>query len=79
MFSKFDQQLDSSCKRNEQLFKQTADELKKPDEELMIEMGRQGKKIRVVDYIEQFKWDNVKFEMSKNLIHLGAKISGVQK
>lgn len=45
----------------------------------MIEVGRQGKKMSVLEYITTWKWDNTKFETSKNLSHLGAKISAVQK
>ena len=44
----------------------------------MIEMNRRGgnNKVKVVDYIEKFKWDIVRFEMNKSLSVLGAKISG---
>lgn len=43
--------------------------------------GRGAQKMtkEVIDYIQEFKWDGVKFQMDKQLSFIGTKIQGVQQ
>lgn len=81
-FGKQDLQLDGACKRNEKMYMDMCKELNK-NANLMIEVnsGRRGgtQQVTVEDYIKQFKWDQVRFQMDKSLKVLGAKIQGTQK
>ena len=80
-FNKYDNQIDSSCKRNEQIYFQTAQDLNQ-EAKLMIEKIQRGGKKEVntiSDYIKNFKWDNHKFPMDKSLKVIGAKIISIQK
>lgn len=82
IFSKYDLALDSSCKRNERMYTEMCAELNK-NANLVIEVssGRRGgsQQMSVEDYIKNFKWDQVRFQMDKSLKVLGAKIQGTQK
>jgi hypothetical protein len=77
-FSKYDLQLDASCKRNENVYHQTAKELDKADHKLEIAQ-RGGKSIGIQDYLKNFKWDGTKFQIDKSLKVIGAKVAGIQK
>jgi hypothetical protein len=80
-FGKYDNVLDSSCKRNEQIYFQTALDIGQ-EAKLMIERQLRGGKKEtntVDDYIKSFKWDNHKFQMDKSLKVIGAKIISIQK
>lgn len=82
VFSKNDTQLDASCKRNEKMYTEMCKELNK-NANLVIEVasGKRGgsQQVSVEDYIKNFKWDQVRFQMDKSLKVLGAKIQGIQK
>lgn len=81
-FAKQDVLLDACCKRNEKMYVDMCKELNK-NANLVIEVntGRRGgsTQMTVEDYIKQFKWDQVRFQMDKSLKVLGAKIQGTQK
>ena len=81
-FAKYDSMLSASVLKNEALYFQTCKELQKADGELKIESSRRGpgnKEKTVEEYIQNFTWDGVKFQMDKNLVVLGAKILSDQK
>jgi len=81
-FQKYDLMLSASVAKNEQLYFQVAKELEKGDAQLKIESNRRGpgnKDKTVEEYIQNFTWDGVKFQMDKNLVVLGAKILSDQK
>jgi len=82
-FSKYDALLDSSCKRNEKMYYEVAKELGKPaDLKIEVSAGRRGQgnqTLPVEDYIQSFRWDQVRFQMDKSLKVLGAKIAGTEK
>ena len=75
-FSKYDAQLDASCKKNEKMFFEVCKELKIADPKLMIELSRSNEKMSVEDYVKNFKWDQVRFQTDKSLKVIGAQISG---
>jgi len=75
-FSKYDAQLDGTCKKNEKMFFEMCKELQIADPKLMIEVGRNGQKVSVEEYIKTFKWDQVRFQTDKSLKVIGAQISG---
>lgn len=80
-FAKYDNQIDSSCKRNEQVYFQTVQEIGQ-EPKLMIERQLRGGKKEVQsveEYIRKFKWDTHKFPMDKSLKVIGAKIIAIQK
>jgi NCAIR mutase (PurE)-related protein len=80
-FSKYDNQIESSVKRNEQVYMTTAQEIGQ-EAKLMIERQMRGgkKEVSTVDeYIKNFKWDSHKFPMDKSLKVIGAKIIAIQK
>lgn len=80
-FNKYDNQLDSSCKRNEQIYFQTASDLNQEAKLSIEKILRGGKKeiSSIPDYIKNFKWDSHKFPMEKSLKVIGAKIISIQK
>ena len=81
-FQKVDLNLDNSCKRNEKMYYDICKELnKKPNLVIEVNSGKRGgaKTLSVQEYIQQFSWDQVRFQMDKSLKVLGAKISGTQK
>lgn len=76
-FSKYDTQLDNACKRNEKMYYDMCKELdKKPKLEMEVPSGRRGQmdNVNVADFIQNFKWDHINFQMDKSLKVLGAKI-----
>jgi len=81
-FSKYDVQLDASCKKNEKMFFEVCKELQIAGKEnLTIEKKDPHKKgetiqMSVADYIKNFKWDQVRFATDKSLKVIGAQISG---
>ena len=83
VFSKYDTQLDASCKRNEKIYFEMSKVLNKPAN-LVIEVNTAGRRagtqqVSVEEYIKNFKWDQIKFQMDKSLKVIGAKIAGNQK
>ena len=62
-FTKYDNQLDSSCKRNEQVYFTTAQDLNQEAKLSIEKVLRGGKKeiSSIDDYIKNFKWDSHKF------------------
>ena len=78
-FAKYDNQLDSSCKRNEQIYFQTSQEMEKEAKLEIEKQLRGGKKETqgINEYIKAFKWDNHKFPMDKSLKVIGAKIISI--
>jgi hypothetical protein len=63
IFSKYDQQIDASCKRNEKMYFDICKELNQPAK-LNIEIsGNRGRseQVDVEAYIKNFKWDQVRF------------------
>ena len=82
-FTKYEQQLDQSCKKNEKLFFELKEELNL-DEDLNIELnlGAQGgnQTREIAQYIAEFQWNDIKFMMrDKSLGVLGAAVANVQK
>lgn len=80
-FSKEDAQLESSVKRNENVYLATAEELDQEAKLVIEKQVRGGKKeIQTIEqYIKNFKWDSHKFPMDKSLKVIGAKILSIQK
>jgi len=81
-FSKYDLQLDSSCKRTETMLFASAKELNKPNEKITMETQKRGAKkelMSVHEYLKTFQWDSTRFQVDKSLKVIGAKISGYQK
>jgi len=46
---------------------------------LEVGTGRRGatQEVEVEEYIKSFKWDPVRFQVEKSLLHLGAKVSSI--
>ena len=81
-FSKQELQLEGSCRRNENVFLQTAEEQSHHVAQLKIEKqsGRNKKEsVTVEEYVKNFKWDSHKYPMDKSLKIIGAKIMNTQK
>lgn len=82
VFSKLDQQIDGSVKRNEKLYFEMCKEMSmKPELILEVNTGRRGNSqpLSVEDYILNFKWETVRFQMDKSLKLIGQKMAGIQK
>lgn len=63
-FSKYEILVDGSCKRNEKLYFDLAQELNMKDAQLQIDVPQnrgESQKIKVADYIKNFKWDIIRF------------------
>jgi len=81
-FNKYDTALDNSCKRNEKMYYDMCKELNKPANlQMEVPSGRRGQMdtIKVEDFIQNFKWDHINYQMDKSLKVLGAKILNTQK
>lgn len=76
IFSKYDSQIDASCKRNEKMYFYICKELNQPANLIIEISGNRGatEQVEVEKYIKNFKWDTVRFQMDKSLKVLGAKI-----
>lgn len=82
-FTKYEMQLDQSCKKNEKLFFELKEELNMDDElNIEVNLGAQGgnQTSAIADYIKNFQWNDIKFMMrDKSLGVLGAAVANVQK
>ena len=81
IFAKADQVLDASCKRNEKVYFEMSKILDK-EAKLQIEVERSrgaAKSMPIAEYLRDFRWDQVRFQMDKSLKVLGQKITGTQK
>ena len=77
VFAKNEVLVDASCKRNEKLYFEMAHELNIKDAQLQIDVPQnrgESQKMKVLDYIKNFKWDIIRFQTDKSLNILGAKI-----
>lgn len=77
VFAKNEVLVDASCKRNEKLYFDMAQELNIKDAQLQIDVPQnrgESQKMKVLDYIKNFKWDIIRFQTDKSLNILGAKI-----
>ena len=77
VFAKNEVLVDASCKRNEKLYFEMAQELNIKDAQLQIDVPQnrgESQKMKVLDYIKNFKWDIIRFQTDKSLNILGAKI-----
>lgn len=63
VFAKNEIIVDSSCKRNEKLYFDMAQELNMKDAQLQIDVpqNRGESKMKVLDYLKNFKWDIIRF------------------
>jgi len=83
-FSKYDVMLDSACKRNEKMYIELC-QVKSQEADLKLEVssgarrGQGNKTVTVAEYIKDFKWDQVRFQMDKSLKALGSRIQLSEK
>ena len=76
--------LDSACKRNEKMYIELCG-AKSLEVDLKLEVssgarrGQGSKNVTVAEYIKDFKWDQVRFQMDKSLKALGARIQLSEK
>lgn len=83
-FSKYDLVIDGACKRNEKMYIDLCkDKNQEPDLKLEVNSGQRrgqaNKMVTVAEYMQTFKWDQVRFQMDKSLKALGTKIQLSEK
>ena len=81
IFAKADQVLDASCKRNEKMYFEMCKTLDK-EAKLHIEVEQRrgaAKSMPIEQFLQNFEWDQVRFQMDKSLKVLGQKITATQK